>query len=353
MAYSISIFKSNFGRRKSNQNSFSLSFQGSFKNSHQISPQEFLGELKSGVMDERLFACLDSLRVSLTSNPVRYSAPIVLFKWCFLTIDFFSSFSTTMCSYIQMLVYFIWCHQYLWWHIRFGGKCNGCFFFNRDICKTYISFGSCDWIYMNSLRCNSRKGEILLRSKEEGYQLSVIKLLYNWFSTGIEYNISVFYTCAVYIIYIKEKKMWQNVHSLGNLTSCLRQRGWTSAFLFYLHIASQTVTRCVWCCGKRQPTASPQCASLLGTLENWSLCWVLLCTAVLLALKERSSNTYVPGNWKESLLIWNVKLDRVPFVFSEIYPHFFSFPNVEFTTNILLYICNRYDNMVTFMGQYQ
>uniref|UniRef100_H2V4C0 Diaphanous-related formin 3 n=1 Tax=Takifugu rubripes TaxID=31033 RepID=H2V4C0_TAKRU len=30
-------------------------------------------KLKSGVMDERLFACLDSLRVSLTSNPVRYN----------------------------------------------------------------------------------------------------------------------------------------------------------------------------------------------------------------------------------------------------------------------------------------
>ncbi|KAI9533062.1 hypothetical protein NQZ68_026615 [Dissostichus eleginoides] len=47
--------------------------EGSLRSSHQISPQEFLGELKSGVMDERLFACLDSLRVSLTSNPVRYS----------------------------------------------------------------------------------------------------------------------------------------------------------------------------------------------------------------------------------------------------------------------------------------
>lgn len=47
--------------------------QGSLRSSHQISPQEFLGELKSGVMDERLFACLDSLRVSLTSNPVRYN----------------------------------------------------------------------------------------------------------------------------------------------------------------------------------------------------------------------------------------------------------------------------------------
>ncbi|GAA6093836.1 protein diaphanous homolog 3 isoform X1 [Tachysurus ichikawai] len=42
---------------------------GSLK-SRQISPQEFLSELKSGATDERLFACLDSLRVSLTSNPV-------------------------------------------------------------------------------------------------------------------------------------------------------------------------------------------------------------------------------------------------------------------------------------------
>ncbi|XP_030627945.1 protein diaphanous homolog 3-like [Chanos chanos] len=40
--------------------------------SHQISPQEFLSELKSGAADERLFACLDSLRVSLTSNPVSW-----------------------------------------------------------------------------------------------------------------------------------------------------------------------------------------------------------------------------------------------------------------------------------------
>uniref|UniRef100_A0A3Q2YIP4 Diaphanous-related formin 3 n=1 Tax=Hippocampus comes TaxID=109280 RepID=A0A3Q2YIP4_HIPCM len=45
---------------------------GSLKSSSQISPQEFLGELKSGVMEERLFACLDSLRVSLTSNPVSW-----------------------------------------------------------------------------------------------------------------------------------------------------------------------------------------------------------------------------------------------------------------------------------------
>ncbi|XP_061671073.1 protein diaphanous homolog 3-like isoform X2 [Syngnathoides biaculeatus] len=45
---------------------------GNLKSSYQISPQEFLGELKSGVMEERLFACLDSLRVSLTSNPVSW-----------------------------------------------------------------------------------------------------------------------------------------------------------------------------------------------------------------------------------------------------------------------------------------
>ncbi|XP_033972815.1 protein diaphanous homolog 3-like isoform X1 [Trematomus bernacchii] len=51
---------------------FTASKTGSLRSSHQISPQEFLGELKSGVMDERLFACLDSLRVSLNSNPVSW-----------------------------------------------------------------------------------------------------------------------------------------------------------------------------------------------------------------------------------------------------------------------------------------
>ncbi|XP_062303548.1 LOW QUALITY PROTEIN: protein diaphanous homolog 3-like [Osmerus eperlanus] len=43
---------------------------GSLRSRNQVSPQEFLGELKSGATDERLFACLDSLRVSLTSNPL-------------------------------------------------------------------------------------------------------------------------------------------------------------------------------------------------------------------------------------------------------------------------------------------
>ncbi|XP_044051300.1 protein diaphanous homolog 3-like [Siniperca chuatsi] len=51
---------------------FTASKTGNLRSSHQISPQEFLGELKSGVMDARLFACLDSLRVSLTSNPVSW-----------------------------------------------------------------------------------------------------------------------------------------------------------------------------------------------------------------------------------------------------------------------------------------
>uniref|UniRef100_A0A672MPT0 Protein diaphanous homolog 3-like n=1 Tax=Sinocyclocheilus grahami TaxID=75366 RepID=A0A672MPT0_SINGR len=57
---------------------------GSLRSSSQISPQEFLSELKCGATDERLFACLDSLRVSLTSNPVS-SASLVL--------AFFSFFS--------------------------------------------------------------------------------------------------------------------------------------------------------------------------------------------------------------------------------------------------------------------
>uniref|UniRef100_A0A3B1KH78 Formin GTPase-binding domain-containing protein n=1 Tax=Astyanax mexicanus TaxID=7994 RepID=A0A3B1KH78_ASTMX len=52
---------------------------GSLKSSHQISPQEFLTELKSGATDEKLFTCLDSLRVSLTSNPVRAQRSVCFF----------------------------------------------------------------------------------------------------------------------------------------------------------------------------------------------------------------------------------------------------------------------------------
>ncbi|XP_067419305.1 protein diaphanous homolog 3 [Emydura macquarii macquarii] len=45
---------------------------GSLKSSRQITPQEFILELKSGITDERLVTCLESLRVSLTSNPVSW-----------------------------------------------------------------------------------------------------------------------------------------------------------------------------------------------------------------------------------------------------------------------------------------
>ncbi|XP_060247481.1 LOW QUALITY PROTEIN: protein diaphanous homolog 3 [Meriones unguiculatus] len=45
---------------------------GSLRSSRQISPQEFIHELKMGYADERLFTYLESLRVSLTSNPVSW-----------------------------------------------------------------------------------------------------------------------------------------------------------------------------------------------------------------------------------------------------------------------------------------
>ncbi|XP_058132581.1 protein diaphanous homolog 3 [Dasypus novemcinctus] len=45
---------------------------GSLKSSQQISPQEFIHELKMGSADDRLVTCLESLRVSLTSNPVSW-----------------------------------------------------------------------------------------------------------------------------------------------------------------------------------------------------------------------------------------------------------------------------------------
>ncbi|XP_073750573.1 protein diaphanous homolog 3 isoform X2 [Callorhinus ursinus] len=45
---------------------------GSLKSRRQISPQEFIHELKMGCADERLVTCLESLRVSLTSNPVSW-----------------------------------------------------------------------------------------------------------------------------------------------------------------------------------------------------------------------------------------------------------------------------------------
>uniref|UniRef100_A0A8C0GFV9 Formin GTPase-binding domain-containing protein n=1 Tax=Chelonoidis abingdonii TaxID=106734 RepID=A0A8C0GFV9_CHEAB len=47
---------------------------GGLKNSkHEctLSSQEYVHELRSGITEEKLFNCLESLRVSLTSNPVR------------------------------------------------------------------------------------------------------------------------------------------------------------------------------------------------------------------------------------------------------------------------------------------
>ncbi|XP_078246866.1 protein diaphanous homolog 3 isoform X2 [Pogona vitticeps] len=45
---------------------------GYLKNHKQISPQEFVYELKAGTADEKLVSCLESLRVSLTSNPISW-----------------------------------------------------------------------------------------------------------------------------------------------------------------------------------------------------------------------------------------------------------------------------------------
>lgn len=52
--------------------------QGGLRNSkHEftLSSQEYVHELRSGITEEKLFHCLESLRVSLTSNPVRYVVP--------------------------------------------------------------------------------------------------------------------------------------------------------------------------------------------------------------------------------------------------------------------------------------
>lgn len=49
-------------------------FQGGLKNSkHEstLSSQEYVHELRSGIAEEKMLNCLESLRVSLTSNPVR------------------------------------------------------------------------------------------------------------------------------------------------------------------------------------------------------------------------------------------------------------------------------------------
>lgn len=51
-----------------------LCLQGGLRNSkHEctLSSQEYVHELRSGITEEKLLNCLESLRVSLTSNPVR------------------------------------------------------------------------------------------------------------------------------------------------------------------------------------------------------------------------------------------------------------------------------------------
>lgn len=52
----------------------SLYLQGGLRNSkHEctLSSQEYVHELRSAITDEKMLNCLESLRVSLTSNPVR------------------------------------------------------------------------------------------------------------------------------------------------------------------------------------------------------------------------------------------------------------------------------------------
>lgn len=74
--------------------------------------------------------------------------------------------------------------------------------------------------------------------------------------------------------------------------------------------ASQAVTRCVWCRGKRPPTASPPlCFFAQHSGVSVGSFWAPQCC---LALKERSSNTHVPSNLKgdtyftRSLLTWEI-----------------------------------------------
>ncbi|TWW55260.1 Protein diaphanous -like protein 2 [Takifugu flavidus] len=45
------------------------------KHEFTLSSQEYVHELRSGITEEKLFHCLESLRVSLTSNPVSPSNP--------------------------------------------------------------------------------------------------------------------------------------------------------------------------------------------------------------------------------------------------------------------------------------
>ncbi|KAI4819599.1 hypothetical protein KUCAC02_004839, partial [Chaenocephalus aceratus] len=46
-----------------------------------LSSQEYVHELRSGITEEKLLNCLESLRVSLTSNPVRAVKPVASELW--------------------------------------------------------------------------------------------------------------------------------------------------------------------------------------------------------------------------------------------------------------------------------
>lgn len=62
-------------------------FQGGLRNSkHEstLSSQEYVHELRSGITEEKLLNCLESLRVSLTSNPVRLVAHMLRFVLVFV-----------------------------------------------------------------------------------------------------------------------------------------------------------------------------------------------------------------------------------------------------------------------------
>lgn len=79
--------------------------QGGLRNSkHEctLSSQEYVHELRSGITEEKLLNCLESLRVSLTSNPVR-SVTQALFthsKLCFVAGNYLN-----ICKYCSSMLY--------------------------------------------------------------------------------------------------------------------------------------------------------------------------------------------------------------------------------------------------------
>lgn len=78
-------------------------FQGGLRNSkHEftLSSQEYVHELRSGITEEKLLNCLESLRVSLTSNPVRLVTQAFFTTFC---INFFCKLfanSTAQMTYL-------------------------------------------------------------------------------------------------------------------------------------------------------------------------------------------------------------------------------------------------------------